>query len=170
MTTLHPVSPSSPGPQDRAPTVAAPLAGDLDGRLVERLRARGMRVTPQRLLIHRSLGGRPQHLTAEQVLESVGDVLPGVALPTVYATLELLEELGLARRLNTGGGAVLFDSRTSDHAHLLCRRCGDLADLEEPPAPARALRRAREAGFAADHAQLVIWGLCAACQSADASE
>jgi Fur family ferric uptake transcriptional regulator/Fur family peroxide stress response transcriptional regulator len=138
----------------------------IDRRLVAELRARNLRVTSQRLLIHRALCARSQHLTAEQVLASVSEVLPGVSLPTVYATLELLEELGLARRLATGNGAVLFDSRVEPHAHTVCRRCGATADLETSPAPDGALSRARGGGFVPDHAQLVIWGTCERCAAA----
>lgn len=122
-----------------------------------------MRVTSQRLLIHRTLQAGARHMTAEQVLAAVSRKLPGVSLPTVYATLELLEGLGLARRLPTGSGAVLFDPRVDPHAHTVCRRCGAAADLEAPPAPARAFADAKRSGFAPDHAQLVIWGLCGRC-------
>jgi len=139
----------------------------MDTRLIETLRDRGMRVTSQRLMIHRALCAQAQHMTAEQVLASVSEVLPGVSLPTVYATLELLEELGLARRVATGAGAVLFDSRVQPHAHTVCRRCGLVADIEVMRTPGDVLRRARSSGFAPDHAQILVWGLCPTC-SADA--
>jgi Fe2+ or Zn2+ uptake regulation protein len=138
---------------------------EIDEQLAERLRERGLRVTSQRLVIHRALRARDQHLTAEQVLDAIADALPGTSLPTVYATLELLEELGLARRVSTGTGPLLFDSRVSPHAHTVCRRCGTLADLEQPVESGGALALARATGFAPDHAQLVIWGLCARCQA-----
>jgi Fe2+ or Zn2+ uptake regulation protein len=136
---------------------------DIDERLVTKLRQRGMRVTSQRIMIHRTLCAQAQHLTAEQVLESVSEGLPGTSLPTVYATLELLEQLGLVRRFGTGNGAVLFDSRVEPHAHTVCRCCGATADLESTPVHTGSLARARETGFAPDHAQLVIWGLCRRC-------
>jgi Fur family transcriptional regulator, stress-responsive regulator len=141
------------------------MQSETDDRLVTKLRARGLRVTSQRIVIHRALCTWAQHLTAEQVLESVSEVLPGISLPTVYATLELLEQLGLVRRFGTGNGAVLFDSRVEPHAHTVCRRCGATTDLEGAPASDRALARARKSGFAPDHAQLVIWGLCEQCAS-----
>jgi Fur family transcriptional regulator, stress-responsive regulator len=143
--------------------MASEIQSDVDQRLIEKLRARGMRVTSQRLLIHRTLCANARHMTAEQVLDAVSRALPGVSLPTVYATLELLEELGLARRLATGGGAVLFDPRVEPHAHAVCRRCGAAADLDALPAPTRALSDAKRTGFVPDHAQLVIWGLCRRC-------
>lgn len=106
-------------------------------------------------------------MTAEQVLASVSEVLPGTSLPTVYATLELLELLGLVRRVGTGNGAVLFDSRVEPHAHTVCRRCGATADLDGTAAPDDALARAGDTGFVPDHAQLVIWGLCERCAAAE---
>jgi Fe2+ or Zn2+ uptake regulation protein len=139
---------------------------EIDERLVSQLRERGMRVTPQRIVIHRELCGHSQHMTAEQVLARVSDVLPGTSLPTVYSTLELLEVLGLVRRVGTGNGAVVFDSRVEPHAHTVCRRCGAMADLEGTGAPEDALSRASATGFVPDHAQLVVWGLCPDCATA----
>jgi Fe2+ or Zn2+ uptake regulation protein len=146
------------------------VTSEIDQRLIAKLRGRGLRVTSQRVVIHRTLCAQDQHMTAEQVLESVSDTLPGTSLPTVYATLELLEELGLVRRLvGTGNGAVVFDSRIEPHAHTVCRRCGATADLDGAQASKRTLSRAREAGFTPDHAQLVIWGLCERCASGAAT-
>ncbi|HSC03537.1 MAG TPA: Fur family transcriptional regulator [Solirubrobacteraceae bacterium] len=136
---------------------------EIDDRLVSQLRERGMRVTPQRIVIHRELCGHSQHMTADQVLARVSDVLPGTSLPTVYSTLELLEGLGLVRRVGTGNGAVVFDSRVEPHAHTVCRGCGAMADLEGTTAPEDALTRASATGFVPDHAQLVVWGLCPEC-------
>jgi Fe2+ or Zn2+ uptake regulation protein len=136
---------------------------DVDERLVGELRDRRLRVTPQRIVIHRALCSEARHMTAEQVLASVSDVLPGTSLPTVYSTLDLLESLQLVRRVGTGNGAVVFDSRVEPHAHTACRRCGAMADLEGTAAPDDALTRASEAGFVPDHAELVVWGLCRDC-------
>lgn len=136
---------------------------EIDERLAGQLRERGMRVTPQRIVIHRELCGHSQHMTAEQVLARVSDVLPGTSLPTVYSTLELLEGLGLVRRVGTGNGAVVFDSRVEPHAHTVCRSCGAMADLEGTAAPEDVLSRAGATGFVPDHAQLVVWGLCSEC-------
>ena len=145
------------------------VVSDIDERLIGRLRQGGFRVTPQRIVIHRALCSHTQHLTADQVLARVSDVLPGTSLPTVYSTLELLEGLGLVRRVGTGNGAVVFDSRVEPHAHTVCRRCGAVADLDGVAAPADALTTAAGAGFVPDHTQLTVWGLCPACAAAAAA-
>src|SRR6478672_7268580 len=126
-------------------------------RLVGALRDRGQRVTSQRLVIGRLLRELDRHVTAEEVLRRASEQLPGVSLPTVYATLDLLAELGVARRVSVGG-PVLYDPRVADHAHLRCRACGRVEDLEVDVDTARALRAARRAGFEAEGAELVVQG------------
>ena len=87
----------------------------------------------------------------------------GISLPTVYATLDLFEQLGIVRRISPGEGPVLYDPRAEEHHHLVCRRCGAVEDvglgLDTAPAPATARRR----GFTPDHAGLVISGVCRRC-------
>jgi Fur family ferric uptake transcriptional regulator/Fur family peroxide stress response transcriptional regulator len=109
-------------------------------------------------------------MTAEQLLETVSDVLPGVSLPTVYATLDLLEDIGLVRRFGAGTGAVLFDSRVEPHAHSICRRCGATADLDGGALSEQVFARAQETGFVPDHTQLVVWGLCSRCAASGGAD
>jgi Fur family ferric uptake transcriptional regulator/Fur family peroxide stress response transcriptional regulator len=134
-----------------------------DRRLAATLRAARRRVTSQRLLIHRALAEVEDHVTAEDLLSAVSPSLPGISLPTVYATLELFEELGVVRRVSLGPGAARFDSRTEPHHHLVCGRCGRLEDFDASVDVGGALRSAAGAGFAPSGAELVVKGLCAAC-------
>jgi Fe2+ or Zn2+ uptake regulation protein len=137
--------------------------------LAAALRARGGRVTPQRLAIARVVREQERHVTAEDVFGQVSERMPGVSLPTVYATLELLEELHLVRRVPAASGAVLFDSRTDDHDHLVCRRCGAITDLESDTDRSPVLAAAATQGFQADEAQMVVTGLCADCAATRAA-
>jgi Fe2+ or Zn2+ uptake regulation protein len=141
-----------------------PIATDtLDRELSELLHSRGQRVTPQRLVVNRVLRAAERHVTAEELMHEVGARLPNVSLPTVYATLDLFEELGLVRRVATEGGPALFDSRTQEHQHLVCRRCGRVEDLEVAVDDARARAAARRAGFQPEHTDVVLIGLCRDC-------
>jgi Fe2+ or Zn2+ uptake regulation protein len=139
---------------------------EADSQLSELLRERGMRVTPQRLLLHRALRALNRHVTADELLDSVTESLPNASLPTVYSALELFEELGLVRRVPATAGAALYDPRTDEHQHLHCRRCGAVEDLDAKVDPAAALRAARRLGFRPDAAELVVSGLCPACARA----
>jgi Fe2+ or Zn2+ uptake regulation protein len=139
---------------------------DPDTALIAALRRRGQRVTSQRLVIHRALRDLGRHVTAEEVLEAVDERLPGVSLPTVYATLELLEELGMVRRVSRAPYAALYDPRPELHHHLVCTRCGRIEDFDAEVDLAGAGRAARRAGYRQTRGQLVVSGVCAGCAGA----
>ena len=129
------------------------------------LRAAGYRVTPQRLMIHRTLVELGRHVGAEELLKAVEQKLPNVSLPTVYSALDALEDGGLVRRVSAGQGRALYDARPADHHHLVCRRCGAVEDLEADVSLAGALAAAGQHGFMPDGAEVVIRGLCADCST-----
>jgi len=131
--------------------------------LVERLRARGQRVTSQRLVILRALRRHGGHATVDEIHRAVLRDLPGTSTPTVYATLDLLVELGLARKLDVGVGASRYDGRTEPHQHMVCRRCGRIEDLDVELDVEALVRAADATGFQARDTELVISGVCAAC-------
>jgi Fur family ferric uptake transcriptional regulator/Fur family peroxide stress response transcriptional regulator len=135
----------------------------MESSLARALRERGQRVTPQRLMVARVLSDLDRHVTAEVVFDELGERMPGVSLPTVYATLDLLESIGLIRRVASERGAVVYDPRTDEHHHLVCRGCGAIVDVDAPIEADALLSAARSAGFAPDHAQVVVRGLCADC-------
>jgi Fe2+ or Zn2+ uptake regulation protein len=141
-----------------------PLTDDL----VALLRARGQRVTSQRVVILRELRQRDRHASAEEIHRAVHHDLPGTSIPTVYATLELLVELGLARKLDVGVGTSLYDARVEPHQHSVCRRCGRVEDIDLELDRQQLLRAAGATGFRAHAAELVISGLCADCAAATA--
>jgi Fe2+ or Zn2+ uptake regulation protein len=134
-----------------------------DGELAALLRERGLRATSQRVVMHRLLRDRNRHVSAEELLSEAGEKLPGVSLPTVYSTLELFERLGIVRRVNGGGGRLLWDTRTDAHHHMICRNCGRIEDMETPVDLERARRSAARSGFHPDRAEVVVSGLCAEC-------
>jgi Fe2+ or Zn2+ uptake regulation protein len=145
------------------PAEADRQLSDADRRLSALLRERGMRVTQQRLVLHRTLRELDRHVTADELLDSVGKRLPNASLPTVYAALELFDELGLVRRVPVTAGATLYDPRTDEHQHLLCRRCGAVEDLDMRVEVSPALRAARRRGFHPVAAEIVVSGECSAC-------
>jgi Fe2+ or Zn2+ uptake regulation protein len=135
--------------------------------LTRLLHSRGQRATPQRNVILRELRRRSHHATADEIRRAVRHELPGTSAPTVYATLELLVELGLARRIDTGVGAALYDGRTTPHQHLVCRSCGRVDDLDVELDAGPMLQAAGASGFSPEGAELVISGLCAGCAAGD---
>lgn len=142
--------------------IASEPGPDEQRDLVVLLHARGQRVTPQRLVILRELRRRGTHATAEEVHRAVSEELPGTSAPTVYATLDLFVQLGLARRIDVGT-AALYDARLDPHQHTVCRRCGRVEDVDGRISAGSLMRAAEEAGFTPQGAELIISGLCAEC-------
>lgn len=130
--------------------------------LIELLHSRGQRVTPQRLVTLRELRRRGRHATAEEIHRAVLHELPGISVPTIYATLELFVELGLARRIETGI-AALYDAGLEPHHHAVCRHCGRVQDVDGRLNTNALLDTARAVGFQPQGAELIISGLCADC-------
>lgn len=133
-------------------------------RTAAALRAAGYRVTSQRLLIHEALEGLGHHVSAEEVFDTVGEALPNVSLPTVYAALDALEDAGLVRRVAAGRGRALYDAGGPEHHHVVCRRCGAVEDLDVEVKLRPALEGASARGFAPEGAEVVVRGLCARCR------
>lgn len=146
-----------------SPTPLAPAGSAGTAALVDLLHARGQRATPQRLVILRQLQRCGRHTTADEIRQTIRRELPGTSTPTVYATLELLVELGLARRVDVGSGAALYDPRTEPHQHMVCRRCGRIDDLESDLDLDRLEGAASRAGFDVRSVDVVISGFCGAC-------
>jgi Fe2+ or Zn2+ uptake regulation protein len=130
--------------------------------LIGALRDRGMRVTSQRVLVNRALRELDRHVTADELLDAVSERLPNVSLPTIYATLELLEELGMVRRVQRAG-TTLFDPRTDAHHHLFCTVCGSIEDLESELDTTAVERAASARGFSHERVEAVVHGRCANC-------
>jgi Fe2+ or Zn2+ uptake regulation protein len=126
------------------------------------LRGHGLRATPQRLAVHGALQALGRHATAEEVLDRVHGSVPGISLPTVYAALELMADLGLALRVH-GGRAVRYDPRSEPHHHLLCERCGAVVDLDAEIDVEPALERVRATGGVATGAEVLVRGRCVDC-------
>ncbi len=129
-----------------------------DAELANRLRSRGLRMTPQRdqvLAAVREL----EHATPEQVSEAV----PGVDVTTVYRTLELLEEIGLVRHTHLGHGAPSFRPADDDHVHVVCHTCGRVVDAPHELVDALAERLAAERGFMLDRSHFTVFGHCRDC-------
>lgn len=107
----------------------AAIAGAKQADLSMLLRRNGINPTPQRLEIAGVLLERPQHLSADQVLERVNRSGSVVAKATVYNTLSLLVARGLARQVVVDPGKVFFDSNTCVHYHFYNEDTGELVDF-----------------------------------------
>lgn len=132
--------------------------------LVESLRGRGLRVTPQRRAILESfVSGEDEHLSADEVHSRAAVVLPEIGRGTVYAALAELTEVGV---LVARGSPepVRYEMNTAAHQHFRCRLCLRLFDVELPD-PATSHLAAE--GFAVEHLTVTAEGVCRECADYD---
>ncbi len=133
--------------------------------LSDRLRARGLRVTPQRLGVYEALASSGGHLTPERVLDRVRGQHPSMSLNTVYEVLETLTSLGAIRRGDVSAGPRRYDANTAPHHHLVCRSCGRQVDVDCAELNAPCLEPVEDHGFVVEEAQVTFYGHCGTCQA-----
>jgi len=125
----------------------------------------GLRNTRQRDQIVRAFFVTGRHLSAEELYHRIYAQEPTIGLVTVYRTLKLLREAGLATERQFGETYTRFDPNPSDqpHDHLICTRCGKIQEFED--ARLRNVRRrvARSHGFTVTDHKLELYGLCHEC-------
>ncbi len=135
----------------------------MDG--LEALREQGRRLTPQRRLVFSALLESPGHATADELCASISHKVPGFQRTTVYRTLDLLVELGLARKVQLGhvNAYEAVQAGNESHQHLLCDHCGATFDVSAPEVPEWVERAAVKIGFGVGRVELVGHGSCQAC-------
>ena len=127
-------------------------------------RSKGLPLTVQRRAIFEVVLERDDHPTADQVFEVVRQRIPGVSRTTVYRVLDTLVDLGVVRRVQSGGNAIRFDGKTYRHDHLICRQCGRMTDFETPQLTELPLPKGKPQGFQIDDYTVQFTGVCAECR------
>lgn len=131
------------------------------------LKQAGLRVTAQRMAILDLLRETRGHLSVERVTDLARRRLGTMSQQAVYDALGALVSAGLARRIEPAGSPALFESRVADnHHHVVCRRCGAVADIDCAVGSAPCLEVSDTHGFLLDEAEITFWGLCPDCQRA----
>lgn len=142
-----------------------PTAGAGTQHLLDRLRERGLRITPQRRAVVLSLAGEHVHLTAEQIHAAARALVPEVSLATVYNTLNELVGMGEVTELHVGDGSARYDPKVGpDHHHLICTGCGLMFDVEPSGIAELGLAPDQQHGMQVDTVEVTFRGLCADCQ------
>ena len=129
------------------------------------LRARGYRMTPQRLAILHVLHHSRGHMSPVEVYEQARHELPGLTETTVYRTLEFLAENGLARPALTGNGHLVYELARHEHHHLICRTCGYVMEVEHDLIKSMYQTLETKSGYKLTDSHLTFFGLCPSCQS-----
>lgn len=129
------------------------------------LRRRGLNMTPQRAAIVESFLATEGHFSCEELYAQARRVDPAIGQATVYRTLKLLVESGLAEPLLPGEGPVLYEHSYGHehHDHLVCLECGAKVEIVDPVIEARQDQLAEEHGFTLLRHNMILYGRCPRC-------
>ena len=133
--------------------------------LIDRLHARGFRMTPQRMAILHTLRRAGGHLSPTEVYERTRRVQPGLTEATVYRTLEFLADNGYALAAHVGGGKLVYELTEENHHHLICRKCGKTVAVEYSALTHLYNQLGASTGFKLDSSHVTLFGLCPDCQT-----
>ena len=160
---------SAPGSPRQVATAADDPVGAPWTAIPDRLRARGLRWTPQRRVLVEVLSRTNGHVTGVELIERCRELDPDTIPSTVYRTLDVLEELGLLSHSHgADGGEEFHVLPVTEHGHLYCRSCGGQWELDSNDRSVVAAVEAFDAerGFEIDVSHITLIGRCASCQAA----
>jgi Fur family ferric uptake transcriptional regulator len=127
---------------------------------------KGLRSTDQRRLIVETFFQSPNHVSIEELLAEVRAQDPRVGYATVYRTLKLLAECGVAFERRFGDGLTRYElaDDTTHHDHLICVECGKITEFEEPRIEELQEQIAHKHGYELRSHKHEMYGVCPDCQ------
>ncbi|WP_105615527.1 transcriptional regulator PerR [Vallitalea okinawensis] len=133
-------------------------------KLAELLKAKKLKVTPQRLAIFNMLYNTTSHPSAETIYKSLQETHPTMSLATVYKTLDALQKAGLIQQLNVGEDSFRYDANVSSHPHVICLECNRVFDLESDILNDLRSKVASNTDFDLISEKVYLYGTCPECK------
>ncbi|NJL64999.1 MAG: transcriptional repressor [Methylacidiphilales bacterium] len=130
--------------------------------IIQVLKSKQLRVTPQRFAVYANLLARTDHPTVEQILTDLNRDVPTSSQATVYAALQALREVDLVREVLLDEGICRYDANVSQHHHFRCMCCGAIEDIAWnafQPIDLSCMR----AGLKAESYEVTVKGICDRC-------
>lgn len=126
----------------------------------------GLKNTPQRLRIVEAFMAAQGHPSTEELYACLKEVDTSLGQATVYRTMKLLCDSGLAREVQFGDGVSRYERRigAKHHDHLICEHCGMTIEVVDDDIERLQDALARKHGFQPTRHHLYLYGLCPACQ------
>ena len=141
------------------------MAEDHLERFQMMLKERGLRVTHQRLAIYEYLITSEEHPSAEEIYESLSPKIPSMSPATVYKTLDVFVDMGLALKLGFGDDVNRYEGNPDPHINLVCVRCKRFVDRDEDTLATIAAAVQAESGYMLILQRHELYGICPACQA-----
>jgi Fur family transcriptional regulator, peroxide stress response regulator len=130
--------------------------------IVQVLKDRGLRVTPQRYAVYANLLGRMDHPTVDQILGDLNQDFPVSSQATVYSSLQALRSVNLVREVLLEEGISRYDANVEAHHHFRCQCCGAIEDIPWDVFENLCAQKIRP-GLQVDRFEVTVYGLCENC-------
>ncbi len=98
----------------------------------EKLKEKGLKITPQRIAIYEAVVKLKNHPTAENIIDYIKTNHPNISVGTVYKVLESLVEASLLKKVKNERDVMRYDAILHKHHHLYCSETDKIADFEDP--------------------------------------
>ena len=140
-------------------------ADDRFARFKEHLRSQHLKSTAQRDTIAKVFLETHRHISVEELYNEVRRRNPRIGYATVYRTMKLLKECGVAAERHFRDGEARYESaQKKHHDHLICESCGKIVEFEEPRIEALQEAVAKRMGFRFTGHKMELYGRCRDCQ------
>jgi Fur family ferric uptake transcriptional regulator len=137
---------------------------EVHAQLAAHLVRNGLKHTRQREALLESFLQSKGHVTVEELHEAVRDAHPEIGAATVYRTLKLFCEAGIASAHHFREGITLYEHEVSHHDHLICVGCGEIIEFSSELIEQEQVRIAREYGYKLTQHRHHLLGYCPPCQ------
>jgi Fur family transcriptional regulator, peroxide stress response regulator len=134
--------------------------------IIQKIRANGHKLTPQRLAIIRILAKSKDHPSVENIFDQIKSDFPTMSLATVYRNIVLIKSLGEVLELGFPDGSNRYDgNRPTPHPHVICIKCKKIVDPDLDSLDEMKKEVASETHFKILNHRLDFFGICSACMA-----
>jgi Fur family peroxide stress response transcriptional regulator len=131
--------------------------------IIQALRSNGYKATPQMIAICKFVLLSREHPSVQRIYREVKKTYPTVSLATVYKTLQILRESGLVQELDFLQTQARYDAYLEPHINLVCLRCGNIQDLDDPVVRELIKRVTAATKFTPTGQRFDVYGICEKC-------
>jgi len=137
-------------------------------QLINALKERNFRLTPQRVELVRLIAVSDGHPSASQLYTTIKRQFPTMSQATVYKTLALLKDMNQVLEIDLHNDSHYDGNRPEPHPHLICSKCNCIVDGELAIDPGEIRKLEQASGFSIIRSQIAFYGLCPDCRKTSA--
>jgi Fur family peroxide stress response transcriptional regulator len=132
--------------------------------IVDKLRNKGLRITPQRIAIIKYVTNTQSHPSAEEIYKVIQKKYPMVSMATVYKTLDLLRKMSMIQELGFADGSARYEANIGRHINIICMRCGRIDDIDEHFLSTLESKVAEKSKYEIFGRRFELYGFCSECK------